>query len=258
MNYELDGEGTPIVLITGLMGTVDFWKKTLPLIPERYEVLRMDNRGAGGTACDGDFTIKDMADDVASLMDTVGTGPAHILGWSMGSHIALDLVARYPEKARSLTVVSSYLKRPSRSEYILTAMAEGYHDGSMSEKTVGTFMNVLLRNEEFFRSAEKSGRPIRNMKLGDREGMYRQMRSVNGYDPLEDARSISVPTLSVHGLEDIMAYPSCGDQLADQIRNCVRFRVPGEGHVLRPESYIPVFLEFIDSVDSTKDRIPIL
>ena len=136
MYYERVGQGEPIVLITGLAGDVSFWNKTVPMLSDRFDVITVDNRGAGRTRCSGSFGIEDMADDVIDLLDHLGIFKSNILGWSMGSHIALDLAARYPDRVRTLTIVACYLYRPARSAYILEYLADGFADGTVSGGTV--------------------------------------------------------------------------------------------------------------------------
>lgn len=245
LHYERQGSGTPLLLITGLAGNVSFWNRAVQLIGEGYDVITIDNRGSGLTESEGPFTIEDMARDAGALLDRLGVGPTHVVGWSMGSHIALNLAAERPDKVLSLTLISSYLRRPARSSYILNILGEAYRDGTVSEEIAGSVMNVLLRTEGFFSTAEASGRVIRTAELGPRDGMARQMKAVEDYSIVDDARRLDLPVLSIHGLEDIMTPPECGDELADEIGNCERLRVPGEGHILRPEMYISNLLEFI-------------
>ena len=244
LHYEREGTGIPVVLVTGLIGCTSFWAKTVPMLTDSFDVITLDNRGSGTTEYEGEFTMSDLADDIAALINRLGLGSAHVLGWSMGSHIALNLAAKHPDRVRSLTLVSSYLKRPARSAYILNALASAYGRGEVSADLVGMTMNTLLRTSGYFECAEKQGKRLNHPHPGAANNMSDQMRAVDGYIPSEDAALVRVPTLSVHGLEDIMTEPVCGDELADMIPGCRKLRVPGEGHILRPQTYIPAFREF--------------
>ncbi|MCQ2085175.1 MAG: alpha/beta hydrolase [archaeon] len=244
-HYERAGTGCPVILVTGLAGNVSFWSKIVPSLAEHFDVITVDNRGAGSTEYSGEFTIDDMADDIAALAKQLGLEKVHILGWSMGSHIALNFAARYPELTRTLTLVSSYLKRPSRSAYVLRSIGEQYRDGIIGEEVVGTVMNTLLWTESFFRYMESTGRQVKALPIDSKEGMVDQLMAVDNYDIESAAEKVAVPTLSVHGLEDIMTPPVCGDEIAAKIKGCEIIRVPEEGHIIRPDKYIPQFAQFI-------------
>lgn len=245
MYYERTGQGEPVILITGLGGTVSFWNKAVRMLSGEFDVIAVDNRGAGNTRLSGPFRISDMSNDILALMDHLSIFRANLVGWSMGSHIALGAAARSPDRVKTLTIVSSYLHRPARSAYILDYLSEGYGAGTVSWDTAAKVFNVLLRDTDFFEDAEKKGRSIKEIPAPDPEGLMCQMRAVDGYDAEKDARMIRVPTLSVHGLGDIMTEPSAGDEIASVIENCEKIRIPGEGHILRPESYISQVAEFI-------------
>jgi hypothetical protein len=101
IHYEVDGEGEPLVLIAGTAFDLSFWDDLLPEL-RGFRVLRLDNRGAGlSDAPDEAFSIEQMADDVAAVMDAAGMPSAHVYGMSMGGLIAQDLAIRYPERVLS-------------------------------------------------------------------------------------------------------------------------------------------------------------
>ncbi|MFA5312117.1 MAG: alpha/beta fold hydrolase, partial [Methanomassiliicoccales archaeon] len=94
LHYHVHGEGEPVVLITGLGGDLTFWKGLIPLLSPKFKVICFDPRGAGLTESpDADFSMSDLADDVAGMLDGLGIERAHIVGWSMGGNVAQDFAA---------------------------------------------------------------------------------------------------------------------------------------------------------------------
>jgi len=243
--YEQTGQGVPLVLITGLGGTTAFWQKAEGLLGDRFRLITLDNRGSGRTKYAGPFTVPDLANDLAGLLDCLGLCSVHVLGWSLGSHIALDFAARYPKQIRSLTLVSAYRYRPARAAYILDGLAREYAAGKTSAATVDRTLNLLLHPEGYFERMEHESKAVRLPPLPTPQGLLDQLRAVDTYDASTAARRLTVPTLSIHGTEDIMVEPREGDALADLIPGCARLRVPGEGHVLRPETYLPEASHFV-------------
>jgi len=70
--YEVHGEGPPLLLIMGLGANATAWWKQVPAFSERYRVIAFDNRGAGRSEKPmGAYSIRQMADDAAALMDAL-------------------------------------------------------------------------------------------------------------------------------------------------------------------------------------------
>ncbi len=72
-------------------------------------MIAYDHRGIGGSSpIDGSFTIADLADDAAGLLDALGIESAHVLGISMGGMIAQELVLARPDLVRTLALGCTY------------------------------------------------------------------------------------------------------------------------------------------------------
>ncbi len=239
MNYCVAGEGDPVVLITGFGGTLEFWNKMVPLLSDDYMVVTFDNRGSGRTEYQGDFTKMDLIRDVVALMDHLRIFRAHVLGWSMGGHIAQGLALYFPERVRTLTLVSTYLRRPARSSYMMNAIVDAGREG-MDPHYIGAMINAFCFTEEYFLKKEAAGCRVRAV-AGDPEGLHRQMKALDTFDSRHLAKDIRAPTLNIHGLEDIMVEPKEGDRITDLVPGCRRYRVPGAGHIIDPELYVDVF-----------------
>ncbi|MDR2845676.1 MAG: alpha/beta hydrolase [Candidatus Methanoplasma sp.] len=242
--YETDGQGPPVVLLTGFVGDVRFWDRATELLSPEFTVIRLDNRGSGSTEYEGQFTMDDLADDVTHLMDHLGIRRANIVGWSLGSNVALDFAVRYPERVETLTVIASYSFRPARSKCILQAMVDAVSDG-MSPEHFGKMLNALCFTEELFKKKETEGSAIGLPILEDVFGLRTQLDAVEGFDVRETAKGITAPTLIVHGTADIMVDIRFGDALNRLIPNSGIFKVEGQTHIIPPKLYIPAVIEHI-------------
>lgn len=107
--YRIQGQGEPLLLIMGLAGTMDMWDPTLlGQLTRDYRVITFDNRGIGNTTSGTrPFTIPQFADDTAGLLEALGIDHAYVLGWSLGSHIAQELVLNYPQRVDRLILYAS-------------------------------------------------------------------------------------------------------------------------------------------------------
>ena len=140
IHYHIFGCGEPLILIGGFCGDISSWKHAVPLLEEQYRLIAFDNRGSGLTIYgEQEFTMADMADDVAGLMTGLGIGRAHVLGWSMGGNVAQELSIRYPDKVAGLVLMSTYCKVPERSRFAIDMMIRAVREGA----SVDTFSQML-------------------------------------------------------------------------------------------------------------------
>ncbi|GMF45952.1 unnamed protein product [Phytophthora fragariaefolia] len=112
-----------VVLVTGFLNTKETWTPTLETMllqwdgletGKRLRILTFDNRGVGGsTSPIGPYTTSNMAEDVLALLDHVGWEQAHIIGYSMGGMISLELAHMVPQRVRSLSLLCT-----TRGRYI--------------------------------------------------------------------------------------------------------------------------------------------
>src|SRR6266513_2934017 len=93
IHYVRRGEGEPLLLIQGMSGSHLAWGEPFLTNLERdFDVVAYDHRGVGHSSRVTDpFSITDLADDAAALLDALGWGSAHVVGISMGGMVAQEL-----------------------------------------------------------------------------------------------------------------------------------------------------------------------
>ncbi len=103
--YEAHGVGDPLLLIMGLGANTTNWWAQVPDLSAAFRVITFDNRGAGrSTKPNESYSIAQMADDTAGLLDALEVDSAHVFGMSMGGMIALQYALRHPERTRALVL----------------------------------------------------------------------------------------------------------------------------------------------------------
>ena len=106
--YESQGQGETVVLLHGFCGSSAYWEKVQPLLADQYQVIAPDLRGHGASDAPlGAYTIEQMADDVAELLDKLGIAKYTLLGHSMGGYVALSLAERYASRLRGFGLIHS-------------------------------------------------------------------------------------------------------------------------------------------------------
>ncbi len=268
IHYDDHGpkDADPILLIMGFGAQMTLWPQELvdALVAHGFRVIRHDNRDVGlshkfhGVKSPGmikltilrklgfrpkvPYSLADMADDSAGVLDALGIESAHIVGASMGGMIAQHFAARHPDKTRTLTSVFSttgdaklpaakkealdvLVKRPaSLDEDVLVA------HGKRLSKTIGSpgYPAAEDRLEENVRAAvRRSVYP---------EGPVRQMGAIiSDGDRTAMLRGISAPTLVLHGEDDPLIPVAHGHATAAAIPGARIRTIPGWGHDLPVE-----------------------
>jgi 3-oxoadipate enol-lactonase len=106
--YEVHGSGDPLVLIPGLGSDTRLFSTVVPRLADRHRVVVIDPRGGGQSDKPaGPYSIGQMTDDVAGLMGALGITRTHVMGYSMGGKIALQLAADHPDLVDHLILTAA-------------------------------------------------------------------------------------------------------------------------------------------------------
>ncbi len=106
--YARSGRGSPLFLIHGYPLDHSIWNATAHFLQNDFEIFQPDVRGFGqSTPLDAPYTVTDLADDLAHLLNALQIERAYLAGHSMGGYIALAFAKKYPRRVRGLGLVSS-------------------------------------------------------------------------------------------------------------------------------------------------------
>jgi 3-oxoadipate enol-lactonase len=106
--YEKAGNGQPIVLLHGYCGSHHYWDEVIPLLTPYGRVITLDLRGHGASsASDGVYSMEQLAEDLAQLLDKLKLPKVSLFGHSLGGYIALAFAERYPERLLTFGLVHS-------------------------------------------------------------------------------------------------------------------------------------------------------
>jgi pimeloyl-ACP methyl ester carboxylesterase len=230
------GTGEPLLLIQGMSGTHAAWGE--PLLAElegSFDLVAYDHRGIGRSSPQtAPFTIVDLAQDAAGLLDALGWETAHVMGISMGGMVAQELALRHPERVRTLTLGCTYCGGPGAAladESVVQRLAAGMLSGDRElairtgyEVNVSAAFAADASNYEAFHAMATSmpaAVPV----------ILLQMQAVAGHDTSARLPSLDVPTLVVHGDEDQMLPILNGRLIASLIPGARLEELPGVGHM---------------------------
>ncbi len=109
IGYYRLGKGSPVVLVTGFRATLTEWDASFVAgLARHHDVVVFDNRGVGRSQPDATtFSIADMAQDTAALIDTLRLDRATVVGWSMGGAIVQQLAITSPASMGKMVLISA-------------------------------------------------------------------------------------------------------------------------------------------------------
>lgn len=284
--YEDMGDpGDPaVLLIMGLGAQLVFWRTEfcLKLVDQGLRVIRFDNRDVGlssklpgahsgapllprmarsfvGLASPAAYTLDDMSDDAAALLDHLGINTAHVVGASMGGMIAQVFAARHHRRVKTLGVIFS-----SNNQAVLPPPGPAQLLAIL-QKPKGTSRDAIIDNAvRVSRIIGSPGYPAPEDSLRaeaiegyDRSyypaGVGRQFAAILGSGSLRRYnREIAAPTVVIHGKADKLMRPSGGRAIARAIKNARLVLFDGMGHEL-PE---PLWDDIVGELTTTFAEAP--
>jgi 4,5:9,10-diseco-3-hydroxy-5,9,17-trioxoandrosta-1(10),2-diene-4-oate hydrolase len=165
VRYLHAGSGAPIVLIHGLVGSADTWRRNIATLAQNHSVYALDmvNMGKSLHASDVDASLTATANRVAATMDALGISQAEIAGHSHGGAVALTLAALHPERVKRLILFAPANPFCSAGRHLIrfytsslgrfTARAIPYVPASLCRFAVGRmFGNAVNVDDEVVRN----------------------------------------------------------------------------------------------------------
>jgi 3-oxoadipate enol-lactonase len=257
INYEIQGSGEPLLMIMGLsFSLLDWGEKFTELLARYYQLILFDNRDAGFTSqSTRPYSIADMADDAAGLLDGLNIPKAHVFGVSMGGAIAQQFALKYPHKLDKLILGCTM----AGGECSQMGDISGVMNGDLAELL---FTPTFIENngQELGEFLSKTT-PLHSQ--GD--ALLRQMQAFGTHDtcdsPEERLRQrlteIQASTLILTGDKDIAIPRSNSDLLAAKIPNAKLEIIADAAHGFsysHPDTtadLIHLFLQLPSNIDKT-------
>lgn len=139
--YEISGTGPPLVLLPGMLGTIESsWRRVIPALEKHYLTVAIDLRGHGrtdnpdptGKLDTGELRIDQMADDLNGILDQLGLEEASVLGYSLGGCIGLLAGLKRPGRIKALVM---HAVKFFWDEESVSTMVASLNPDTMLEKT---------------------------------------------------------------------------------------------------------------------------
>lgn len=188
--YEIRGQGEPLLLLHGGLGSTDMFGPVLPILAADRQVIGVDLHGHGRTTL-GDRPIDpaDIGDDMAALLEELGYDQVDVLGYSFGGGVAFRLAVQHPQRVRRLAIASAGFSQ------------DGFHPEMLPmQAQVGAGMAEMMKDTPMYQSYRAIAPNVDDFpRLLDRMGEL--MRKP--YDWSGDVGKLQMPVMLVFGDSDM-------------------------------------------------------
>jgi 3-oxoadipate enol-lactonase len=238
--FEQEGNGFPLLLISGLSGGCWSWYGQFPYFAQHYRTLTYDNRGAGRSSIPpGPYTMKQFAADALCLLDHLGIERTLVMGLSMGGMIAQELALLAPSRIVAMALGCTHFggeRRVGPSPEVMSVLVsnDGLTQAQIIDKNLPLFLSPRCLTEdpeavEAYRRAQLSA------PLQPDHALRAQLAAIAGFDCRERLSQMRIPALVITGTEDRLVPKENAHMLAGAIPRCELAELPGVGHALHAE-----------------------
>ncbi|MCK4243173.1 MAG: alpha/beta hydrolase [Dehalococcoidia bacterium] len=258
INYQLSGEGPPIILLHGFTGSHQDWALQIPVLSNKYRVMAMDHRGHGKSEAPSspdDYSISIFARDVYGLLRHLGISKTCIMGHSMGGFMALELALEHPEMVTALVLVdtsSGEWEQDPEFEQIRAKLKElARTEGMEAAFEYNAAHNAMIR-ERFEKYPEQREVSRQRMLQTSVNGYIYGGDAIWSWKPVTHRLSeIKVPALIVVGEEDA-PFLKASHIMKESIADAEMVIIPGATHSPHEEAadaFNQVVVSFLDRLN---------
>lgn len=252
LHYSVTGRrgGPPVLLIQGLGADKTLWNMQRLALAPWYHTIALDNRGAGRSDKPyGAYTLEQMADDAAIVLDDAGVDRAHVVGASMGGAIAQLMTLRHSHRLRSLILACTACHHHPWREELLAEWGELARTKGMGAVT-SQAARWMIGPRSFRRFSPAVGilGPLAFQRPP--HAFAAQVDAILSVDDSirERLTKVKVPTMVMVGNQDILTPRGDAEELAERIPGAELVVISGAAHGFMIEhatTFNRVMLDFL-------------
>ena len=220
INYDVQGEGEPLLLIPYTSADHACWAFQLPAYTEHFRCIAIDLPGTGESdKPPGPYSTHGHADQVAAFLGAIGIEQAHVAGMSFGAAIGIHLAARHPGRVRSLSLHSGW----HASDDYLKLVVEQWRTLATTLPTVADVViqaifpwcftpDMYVERPEFVETLVNF---VRSRPAQPVDAFLAQTEAVLAHDASAALGGVDVPALITFGARDLV----CSTRFAEPLKS---------------------------------------
>jgi 3-oxoadipate enol-lactonase len=249
IHWESYGKKEPLLLISGVSGGTWSWEENIEAWSPHFRVIVFDNIGAGRSSKPNrPYTIEEMADHAAAVLDAAGVKQAGVVGLSMGGMIAQELALRHPDRVYRLVLGCTHCGGSQRIPPHPNVIQRFANNKGLSPEEIIDKNLTLLVTPQFLRSGSDTLKRYKERQLNapfqPDYALKRQLEAIGRFDVCKRIDNIQVPTLILTAEHDMLVPPENGRLLSIHIPGAVEKSFAGAGHLI----YLECAQNFIETV----------
>ncbi len=273
MAYRMFGNGEPILLISGASAGIGGWDpSTLRSLSSNHTVVVFDGRGVGNTSMGSkSFSIQQLANDTAGLLDALKIQKTSVLGYSLGGHIAQQFAIEYPDKVNGLILVATTCggkdgmpKPPHVIKLQSEIVNKSLNDIPITEEEIKSLTSFSMGSEwirmhpesiEHIPDAQDLFAIVSPNTVKQQFDMGMDWEATNWNGACDELAKIGKPTLAITGTDDESYMPHANSLIiVEKIPGTWLVQIKDAGHAVMsqyPEKINKVLQTFLSTAIAT-------
>jgi 3-oxoadipate enol-lactonase len=253
IDYDVQGEGPPLLLVNGLGFGRWGWFKQVPAFSRHFRTITFDIRGERSLG----NGVADLTDEVVALLDHLGVKKTHVLGTSLGGFVAQELALARPDLVDRLVLVCTSYGGRGPEAMSPGALADMMGLGTFSAEAAARKALEAATGEVYRAEKPDEFENIVHWRLADSPSVvsyYEQAKAGARFDLSGDVGHITSPTLVIHGSEDRYVPPANARALAETIPGATLRVLEDAGHLVFIERFADVNREVVRFLKAREGR----
>lgn len=252
VHYETYGQGKPVVLLHGWLGSWGLWQRTMEELGRNYRTYALDFWGFGDSGKKREtYNVSDFVSLVDQFMEQLGIESAPLVGHSMGGTVSLSVAVRYPKRVQKVAIVGSPIVGSSLSPFLQLAgirfVAFVVYNLPAALRLGVRIASPVIVNKDPAGWYKMQERDLSKTTL---ESFFASIGSLRRTDLRPILNQVKVPTLGVFGVGDTIVHPKQYEPLKAGVSHAQIAIMKKSRHfpmIDEPDRFNQVIREFLDT-----------